>query len=827
MAPFRALSQVPVIRRFVSCACFGLLFLGCDGVQEDRRIEFTADGGQVAFQHGSDGIFVADPQSGELHKVFDPDPTVIAVSTPNWSDDETRAIFTTARDATRANPADSAASANPGAPASNASATRVTPTNWEDAPTGRLFLAQPIVYTCWLVERGQDGAIAKPVRLFDARCQHAGYVAANLAVRWDPKRKRVFFIERDTPLTHAVWIYDMEAKRKTRLFPPDGRTAAHVVFDLLGDGQHVVCVASGSDGPSAGIVAAEPNHGKRNAAPPNGSKRPSSVSGIWFASIEGSGWWHVPESRTSEQDNVPQGLSTLIAHRPVCSKDGRQFAFVGDEKTVKDSLVASLFRAGVTDKKVERVFTTAGDIRDVRWSPDGSRLGFVLVEPKASSFHIVDPQGHVQNLLGDRFVRDFAGWNATGDKMAVVVSEEVRAEGPPAWIDLLIPDPQARDAVLIADGKGAVRTIVSGMRFTFPQWSPKRDQLSMWGTFQPSHIAITEMAGGLGLRRGDPAAIVDASTGSIRWLAINGDEMAQVGNYSLLKHDPAKAREWYRKADKQLPRLEPLQPADLIQGPAGSAARRRTFEFFYSICLSKLGETKESAERLALFDKAYRIDWPTAPSDPAWSSESRRDAERLVAIAKALSVTQMFLSIDEPDAARTWFSQRLATAKADEKLACVLALSQLSRLAKQNREYAMRSTDQLAPLLITTLDDPPRDANARSDSPLAIRTALAALATQALGPLFSKSFLKQLPPDVVGQLVPKWEALRSRAHGRLASLYVDLFLRAAAGRLGHDKERMAAKARIAANPLSEKQALGGEIQFMLEMIDKAQASGHL
>ena len=190
-------------------------------------------------------------------------------------------------------------------------------------------------------------------------------------------------------------------------------------------------------------------------------------------------------------------------------------------------------------------------------------------------------------------------------------------------------------------------------------------------------------------------------------------------------------------------------------------------------------------------------------------------------------MAQIFLSVDEPDAARTWFSQRLATAQADEKLACILVLSQLSRLAKQNRDYAMQSTDQLAPLIVTTLDDPPRDGNAQSDNPLAVRTALAALATQAFGPLFSESFLKQLPPDVVGQLVPKWEAPRSRAHGRLASLYVDLFLRASAGRLGHDKERMAANARIAANPLSAKDALGGEIEFSLQLLDKSQPSSHL
>ena len=111
----------------------------------------------------------------------------------------------------------------------------------------------------------------------------------------------------------------------------------------------------------------------------------------------------------------------------------------------------------------------------------------------------MDSQGHVRNLLGDRFVRDFAGLEHNRRQDGLGGVRRCAAQVFPAWIDLLIPDPQARDAVLIADGKGATRTIVSGMRFTFPQWSPKHDQLSMWGTFQPSHIAMTDMAGGLGL----------------------------------------------------------------------------------------------------------------------------------------------------------------------------------------------------------------------------------------------------------------------------------------------------------------------------------------
>ncbi len=56
-----------------SCVCLGrriknglsvvclLILGGCGGgVREDRTIEFSADGARVAFQHGQDGIYVAN-----------------------------------------------------------------------------------------------------------------------------------------------------------------------------------------------------------------------------------------------------------------------------------------------------------------------------------------------------------------------------------------------------------------------------------------------------------------------------------------------------------------------------------------------------------------------------------------------------------------------------------------------------------------------------------------------------------------------------------------------------------------------------------------------
>jgi hypothetical protein len=63
-----------------------LLAAGCGpAVREDRSILFTSDGKQVAFQHGREGIFVAETEGAAPTKIFEPDANTIAVSTPLWS----------------------------------------------------------------------------------------------------------------------------------------------------------------------------------------------------------------------------------------------------------------------------------------------------------------------------------------------------------------------------------------------------------------------------------------------------------------------------------------------------------------------------------------------------------------------------------------------------------------------------------------------------------------------------------------------------------------------------------------------------------------------
>ena len=303
----------------------------------------------------------------------------------------------------------------------------------------------------------------------------------------------------------------------------------------------------------------------------------------------------------------------------------------------------------------------------------------------------------------------------------------------------------------------------------------------MWGNFAPSHqsLAVGSMVG-LGLRSGDPAAIVDVATGNLRWMAINGDEQVQVGHYFLLKGDAAQAREWYRKADQQFPKLNPLRPEDLAQGLSGAGARRRTFELFYWNCLTTLGETREASARLAQFDKGHRIEWPPSPNRDAaksgtqkktlppsaadaspWSSpESRRQAEALVAIAKSLSALQVFLSLDNAVGAQAWFIDRMKSGDAAEKVGDLVALSQLQLLKKENQEFATLCTDRLASPLFEILDDPDTlAADATAAGPRTVRTELAVLAAHALGPLFCDDFLKQLPTEFVAQLVPKWRVL--------------------------------------------------------------------
>jgi len=162
---------------------FGLLafvgFLaGCgQPVREDRSIHCSKGGESVGFQHGQEGVFLADKDGRKLTRIFQPDPGVIATSTPLWSPAGRRVLFTSAR-----------------SPGGQPPVNLPSLTGQQD-PAARIHLRQDIVYTCWLYEQIDGGKPAEPVALFEATADHPGYVAANLAVRWHPRPERVVYVK--------------------------------------------------------------------------------------------------------------------------------------------------------------------------------------------------------------------------------------------------------------------------------------------------------------------------------------------------------------------------------------------------------------------------------------------------------------------------------------------------------------------------------------------------------------------------------------------------------------------------------------------------------
>jgi len=230
-------------------AC-AVILPGCGGTtREDRSITFSAGGGQVGFQHGREGVFVADKEGGGLTKIFAPDKDTIAVGTPLWAPNDRRLIFTTARAQEKAD----------GSPVVRGT---------EEDPAGRLFLRQPVAYTCWLRDEPAGGRAPEPRELFTAQADDVGYVAAGLAVRWHPRGDRVLYVNRVNE-GHAVFEFDLATRESRQVFP-DAGGAGGVVFDWTPDGSHLVCLLAdtpGQTGTASGSAATAPTGGTSPSRP--------------------------------------------------------------------------------------------------------------------------------------------------------------------------------------------------------------------------------------------------------------------------------------------------------------------------------------------------------------------------------------------------------------------------------------------------------------------------------------------------------------------------------------------------------------------------------
>ncbi len=442
---------------------------------------------------------------------------------------------------------------------------------------------------------------------------------------------------------------------------------------------------------------------------------------------------------------------------------------------------------------------------------------------QTATLHVWDRASGLSAPLNHRPVRRFAGWCAAGDHLAYLVPDVILGAEGPLWSFLLVPDPLARDAVVIENGsgvgQGATKPVFSGLRVTFPHWSSSQSDelLSLWCTFSPSHRSVLSRFLGGGLRSGDPAALLDARTGTLAWMAVSPLEEAQIGHYHQIKHAYEEAWRRYERALAAAPNggpsLEP-EPKSVTEW-AGRVLSPRGIDVFQFHCLTKLGRQDEARTRLELFRKVYPPQLPTVrpqkdektasaiafPLDQPWFRDLMQPDGLCARLLQDLYIAEVLLSLDASADASDFF-RSVTKSNAGEtdnaRLSAAVVLSQVLLLEGKHHAYSELCTETLAPLLLKRHRSFPAPS---SSNPLdATRHVPDIVGGLALLPLTSKTFLSGLSNPGLKSLAVRWDALRSQAHDDFDRLAVDLVLEASYRQLGQSLERLHAVERIDHNP---------------------------
>jgi Tol biopolymer transport system component len=735
---------------------FGLVALfmtGCgQGVQGDRSIHFSSDGKSVSFHNGRDGVFVADLRTGESRKIFEPTPDIVATSAPLWAPDGKRLIFTTAR----------LGSGEPG---------QATNPNTDNPFYGK----QEIVYTCWLRDEAM-GENADNVKLFEASCDHAGYVGANLAVRWHPKGDRILFVNQTGAHQHSheLYAYDLASEKKNLVFP---HSAQGLVFDFDPTGRHLAVVT--------GHVEA------------GGARAVPDWEGLFVTPVEKENWLYVAGSHELARADITSLIERLRATLPVWTVDGKRFAFVTSVKGDDEKPARHTLRLGSpAAENSEALIEGANAFHDLHWSPDGERLGFVRGQD-FGSLAIFNTKDKKSTEIDGKRVRRFAGWDSTGKHLAYVVAEQPSLASPFALV--LSADAGARDGVYLADGdgKGPGKVVFSGMHVTFPKWSPSEAKLSLWLTFQPTHRSLPARVSGVGVPTGDPAATLDIATGHVTWMATNAWEKAQIGHYHLARHNYEQAWNWYMQAEQE------AKP-DVQMRPDEALVSLRDLSFFQYCCLTKLGRAGEAQERLGRFERMFNAKPLAEGAEPRgperkppfdWTRDPTPDGAALLC---DLCAAEAFLSINALEDGQSFFEKLLKDAATDDaKLRSALILSQYHLLQNHNADFVHVAGEAMLPMVIKMWRPASNGETSwwgRDDS------GALTLAVLALSPLASPEFLKTIPDEEIHRLARQCEELAVTVKENVPRLGVDLILKAAYDRLGMDKEKKEVGERMGSNP---------------------------
>jgi Tol biopolymer transport system component len=765
----------------IAFSLFSLLAAGCgQGVQDDRSVNFSGDGKSVAIRSGKDGVFVVDPETGKPRRIFEPQSDLVAASAPMWSPAGKRLIFATARLA-------------------EDEQRKTTPV--DENADGGFYAPHNIVYTCWLRDETKGADKAENVKLFEAECNHTGYIGANLAVRWHPKGDRILYLDKTSEHRLNLFEFALDSKRTSRVFSHD---AEALVFDWDPTGKSLAVVAGRLDPVTINLKGgnADVNVG--------GVQTNADEDGLWLHLADNDAWWHVPQSHELARGDLTSLIERLRATLPAWTDDGKKFAFATSEGgkkkdpgEKKEEPVHHTLRLGnLAGHDVAILAEGDGPYRDLHWSHDGDRIGFVR-GTESGALHLLRVKDrHLSEVRKDTVVR-FAGWDHSGNHLAYVAAEPVANDS--LWTTLLLPEFGARNAVFVADGEGtqAGKAVFSGMHVTFPKWSPSEKTLSLVLSFTPSHPSLVTKILGQGAAGNGPAATLDVATGRITWTPTNAFEKAQIGHYHLSRHDFGQAWNRYAEAERD------VKPAE--KGPANDLTHSREFLFFQYYCLTKLGRDAEAREKLDQFDRLFS---PPPVGKGAAEPDAKHVSSEIPILAllqegqghaagflRNLHAAEALLSLNAAEEAQVFFEKELQAAPNEEaRISAAVVLSQIHLLRKQHVEYARLATDLLLPYALKNW----RPATSGELSWFGQDdTGLISASVLALAPLASPDFLQTLPQKETLRLLPRWTESRTGAKEDAPRLGLDLILRAAHDRLGMEKEKQEIADRIAKNSARE------------------------
>lgn len=741
---------------FLMASLIASLMAGCEEPGPERAIIWSGDGRSVGFQHGPEGIFLAAADGSSLRKVFQPGPDATATSPPLSSPTDSRLIFTTAR--------------------------------W-DPRRGFPEGAGDAIYTCWLDAAAAGGAQAVPTALFQEPC-HVDYVEMNAAVRWHPSGRSILFIRRLDGDRHGLFEYDLGSKQSHRVFP---HTAKALSFEWAPGGTQLVCVLGGKD--------VDPD-----------------IAGLWVGDPTKGDWWHVPtnEDVSSLRDSR---LDTICGRQPIWTRDAARFATQVEQDASSPQghphyqlLLGAPLNRGLTVRLDEPM-----PLLELHWSPDGKKLGFLRGSDELCLLAMGDKSSPAPRRKG---VRRFLGWDASGQYLAFVIPQRVRAIAG-HWASLFAVDFPPRDCLYVANGTDASneQPVLSGMRVAFPQWSPRDAKLSLWIAFQPpyrSWIGILLFQGGQ--QSHGSAAVLDANTRQLRWLPVNSDDRVQMGHCAVVKGKYGEALGWYERAEREFAADRESRSAETC--PPRRLADRMGLPLFEYFCLSKLGRQEEARRALRRFDETFispemarsAVAQMMSPGTVAFVSTDREEraiskaeldsyAEELLdaggywpPAAKDLYLAEYFLALDAGDQAATLLRRWLSRTKADgARLAHAMVLGQVLLLQERYKEYAKLATEEMIPLLQRLPPSKPPRSESERRSPSQWRELMTCAAVE---PLFVPEFLDKFSSAEVNALVDRWQPSASSDPQQTRWFMSQLGLYAAYARLGKLEDARRAEGRF-------------------------------